>query len=348
MTNTPPAGTRILGTLRSESGKGVVRMQDRVNTSIDEVWSALTDPSRLAYWYGEVEGDLRVGGVYRARLHASGWEGTGRVEACEPPRRLLVMVKEPDDPAEGSIEVMLASDGDQTIVVWEERGMPVNLLAAYGAGIQIHVEDLTACLAGRQRGDAQARWAELSPAYEDLAANVRPSADTLGNQPADADDSVLMEFLAAQREAVLAIVDGLDQEAWHRSVVPTGWTPAGLVEHLGGAEFHWFQMVVAGAEIELPEGEEMEPYDPMAAFVTDASSAEVIAQYRDICMRSDAVLAVTPLSAAPRGLHGDQGMEEPPTVRWVVLHMIEETARHAGHLDIARELLDGRTGLGPR
>jgi Protein of unknown function (DUF664) len=106
--------------------------------------------------------------------------------------------------------------------------------------------------------------------------------------------------------------------------------------------------VVAGAEIELPEGEEMQPYDPMAAFVTGMSSAEVIAEYREICARSDAVLAVTPLSAAPRGVHGHPAMKQPPTVRWVVLHMIEETARHAGHLDIARELLDGRTRLGPR
>ncbi len=64
--------------------------------------------------------------------------------------------------------------------------------------------------------------------------------------------------------------------------------------------------------------------------------------------RSDAVLAVTPLSAPPRGRHGDPEMGEPPDVRWVVLHMIEETARHAGHLDIARELIDGQTGLGPR
>ena len=60
------------------------------------------------------------------------------------------------------------------------------------------------------------------------------------------------------------------------------------------------------------------------------------------------LLAVTPLSAAPRGVHGHPDMEQPPTVCWVVLHMIEETARHAGHLDIAGELLDGRTRLGPR
>ncbi len=67
-----------------------------------------------------------------------------------------------------------------------------------------------------------------------------------GNQ--DAEDQALLAFLAAQRDAVLSIVAGLDEEAWHRSVVPSGWTPAGLVEHLGGAEWHWFQGVVAGAE----------------------------------------------------------------------------------------------------
>ena len=172
MTNTPPAGTRILGTLRSESGKGVVRMQDRVNTSIDEVWSALTDPSRLAYWYGEVEGDLRLGGEYRARVFASGWEGTGRVEACEAPRRLLVLTREPDQSEDQSIEVTLTADGGQTTVAWEERGMPVAYLAGYGAGVQVHVEDLGAYLAGRERCDAGARMGELFPAYEPLAAKV--------------------------------------------------------------------------------------------------------------------------------------------------------------------------------
>jgi hypothetical protein len=167
-------------------------------------------------------------------------------------------------------------------------------------------------------------------------------------QPEDREDQALLDFLQAQRDAVLAIVSGLDEETWHRSVVPSGWTPAGLVDHLGGAEWHWFQGVVAGAEPEPQPGEEdLPPYDPTAAFVTDLPSAEVIAFYRDQCAQSDAVLAVTPLSARPRGKHGDPG-NEPPDVRWVVLHMIEETARHAGHLDIARELMDGRTGLGPR
>jgi uncharacterized protein YndB with AHSA1/START domain len=164
--------TRLLGTLGTADGKGVVRAQDRLDATIDTVWSAITDPARLARWWGEVEGDLRLGGEYRERVYASGWEGTGRVQACDAPRRLLLVHREPDQPEEQSTEITLTADGDQTVVVWEERGMPVAYLAGYGAGIQIHVEDLAAYLAGRERCDPEARTAELFPAYEPLAAKV--------------------------------------------------------------------------------------------------------------------------------------------------------------------------------
>ena len=172
MTSKATGGGRILGSLRSADGTGVVRMEDRFDTDIDDVWSALTDPSRLARWYGEVEGDLRLGGEYRARLFSSGWEGTGRVEACDPPQRLLVRIKPADEPDERAIEAILTADGDQTTMVWEQRGMPLDLLSAYGAGVQIHVENLAAHLAGRESGEAEARWDALLPAYQDLAANV--------------------------------------------------------------------------------------------------------------------------------------------------------------------------------
>jgi len=166
----------------------------------------------------------------------------------------------------------------------------------------------------------------------------------------ESSDEMLRNFLRAQRESVLAIVDGLSEEAWHRSVVPTSWTPAGMLEHLGGAEWHWFQGVVAGKQPELPGDidEDQPPYDPISVvFTSGASSAEVVALYRDQCAESESVLAATPLSATPRGEH-DLDRFEPPNVRWVVLHMIEETARHAGHLDLARELLDGKVRLGGR
>jgi len=172
MSGNADAGNRILGSLRSADGTGVVRMEDRFDTAIDDLWSALTDPRRLARWLGEVDGELRLGGAFRARFFASGWEGTGRVDACEPPRRLLVVTKGDRSSYELVIEATLAADGDQTLLVVEERGMPLDLLAAYGAGIQIHVEDLAAHLAGRERCDADAHWNELLPAYEALAANV--------------------------------------------------------------------------------------------------------------------------------------------------------------------------------
>jgi uncharacterized protein YndB with AHSA1/START domain len=164
---------RLLGSLRAAAGKGVVRMQDRVDAEVDDVWSAITDPARLASWWGDIAGDLRLGGEYRARVHASGWDGTGRIAACEPPLRLLVQHREPDQPDEQTVEITLAADNGQTIVVWEERGMPMAYLAGYGAGIQVHVEDLAAYLAGGDRCDANARMSELFPAYEALAATVR-------------------------------------------------------------------------------------------------------------------------------------------------------------------------------
>src|SRR5919201_373907 len=153
MTSNARAGDRILGSLRSAEGKGIVRMENRFETHVDDLWSALTDPRRLARWLGEVEGDLRLGGEFRAHFFATGWEGTGRVEACEPPQRLLLLTKDADVPYELIDEITLTADGDQTILVIEERGMPLDQLAAYGAGVQIHFEDLAAHLAGHGRRD---------------------------------------------------------------------------------------------------------------------------------------------------------------------------------------------------
>jgi len=169
-----PGSVHLLGTLGSAEGKGVVRMNDRLDATVDEAWSALTDPSRLARWLGEVDGELRPGGEFRARFFASGWEGTGRIEVCEPRQRLLVLTRnadKPDAPHDHVIEVLLTADVDGTGLVWEERPMPLELIAAYGAGIQVHVEDLASYLAGGERCDAEARFGELYPAYQQVAAN---------------------------------------------------------------------------------------------------------------------------------------------------------------------------------
>jgi len=95
------------------------------------------------------------------------------VDECEPPQRLLVTMRDeepgPGQPEETVIEAWLTADGGQTLLVVEERGLPLNLLPAYGAGVQIHVENLADYLAGRERGNDEERWSELLPAYEALA-----------------------------------------------------------------------------------------------------------------------------------------------------------------------------------
>jgi len=161
----------VLGSLHSVDGKGVVRMEDRLDTGIDDLWAALTDPDRLAQWYGEVEGELFQGGEFRVRIALSG-ERTGQVEVCEPPQRLLLTMRDPDpkpgQPEQTVNEAQLIAEGAQTRLVWEVRGMPVNLLPAYGAGIQIHVEHLADYIGGGELRNVEARWTELFPAYEAL------------------------------------------------------------------------------------------------------------------------------------------------------------------------------------
>jgi uncharacterized protein YndB with AHSA1/START domain len=181
MTSNGPPGTRILGSLRSADGTGVVRIEDRYDTDIDDLWSALTDPDRLARWYGRVEGDLHPGGQFRLHVDDAGMDVAGRVEACEPPRRLRVTTRETDEsyragngvpPFDEIAEATLTADGDQTILVIEVRGIPLDKIAFYGAGWQIHAENLAVYLAGRELGESEARWAELVPPYQDLAAGI--------------------------------------------------------------------------------------------------------------------------------------------------------------------------------
>jgi uncharacterized protein YndB with AHSA1/START domain len=146
-------------------------MEARLDTGIDDLWGALTDPDRLARWYGEVEGELAQGGEFRLRITLSG-ERTGRIEACEPPHRLLLTMRDPDarpgQPEQTMIEAELIAEGAQTRLVWETRGLPLDLLPAYGAGIQIHVEHLADYINGRELSSDDGRWDELFAAYEAL------------------------------------------------------------------------------------------------------------------------------------------------------------------------------------
>ena len=146
----------------------------------------------------------------------------------------------------------------------------------------------------------------------------------------NAERHALLGYLTAQRSVVLAIVEGLNDEQLHMAVTPSGWTPDSMVRHLGDAEAYWCQHVLSGTH--------------QASSPTD-SAAEV---YREQIRESDRILAKLGLDDLPLGTVEPAHAQLAQSMRTVVLHLIEETARHAGHLDIARELIDGTTGLGPR
>jgi hypothetical protein len=166
--------------------------------------------------------------------------------------------------------------------------------------------------------------------------------------PEDAEKSALLAFLDAQRAIVLAIVADWPEDTLRTPVLPSGWTPLGLIKHLGFAERHWFQRVAAGSVSELSWAELPGEEEGRQPFTTGLPADVVFGFYRDQCERADAIVAATPLSAPPQGRHPGDPAGEICDLRRIVLHMIEETARHAGHLDVVRELTENRTGLGQR
>ncbi|MFI7431843.1 DinB family protein [Micromonospora sp. NPDC049836] len=159
-----------------------------------------------------------------------------------------------------------------------------------------------------------------------------------------AENELLIKHLDGQRRHVLGILEGLDEDALRRPVLPSGWSCLGLVRHLTeNDERFWFRCVVGGeSEIiaTLSRTANAWQVDP------DVPAAVVLDRYRQEIDRANAVIAATPLDAGPAWWPPDRfGDWRLDSVREVLLHMISETACHAGHLDAVRELIDGRTWL---
>lgn len=171
MTSDTGRDTRIIGSLRRlDDGRGAVTMEDFYDTGIDDLWSAVTDPDRLAHWLARVEGELRPGGLIHAKFTSDN-EGPGRIDVCDAPRRLQVTF-EPGTPGETVVEANLTTVGGRTRLIIEERGLPLDHVPGYGAGWQTHAEDLAAYLAGRERGEWLERVKELKPRYQALAGDL--------------------------------------------------------------------------------------------------------------------------------------------------------------------------------
>lgn len=161
-------GSSIVGTLHSDGDKGVVRLKGWYENELSDTWSALTNPQRLAHWFGKVEGELRVGGEFTAFVSASEWDGRGRIDACVPLQRLEIAMWE-EEGKEHTVTAEVTAEDGQTIIVLEVRGLPLDFVWAYGAGWQVHLEDLGAHLSGQERLNSVTRWDELEALYQAMA-----------------------------------------------------------------------------------------------------------------------------------------------------------------------------------
>jgi len=142
-----------------------------------------------------------------------------------------------------------------------------------------------------------------------------------------------MAFLAFARHCVLKKAEGLSDELLRRSVVDSGTSILGLIQHLAEVEHYWFIHHLTGAP-ELEDGYGMDvPAERAAGDVLDGYRAAIDASDKAILAAGD------PSARVAEPVDGEH-----LTLRWVLAHMTSETARHAGHADIIREQLDGTTG----
>ncbi len=169
-----------------------------------------------------------------------------------------------------------------------------------------------------------------------------PDVFDTGKVAAVADERTTLDaFLDFYRDAIKAKVRGVSEEDARRRLVPSQTTLAGLIKHLARVEMSWFQRRLAQTPIEhLPYLQSVEE-DPDSDFrLGPEDTVEgLIAWYDEQCARSREIAANYELDhVVPHPFLGEVSL------RWIVVHMIEETARHAGHADILREQIDGSTG----
>jgi uncharacterized damage-inducible protein DinB len=144
--------------------------------------------------------------------------------------------------------------------------------------------------------------------------------------------------LDRQREVVRWKLGGLDDEQVRRAMTPSGTSLLGLVKHLATVEYGWFCETFGRPFELLPSVDEADEESDMRVAAGE-TTAEILAYYDRACAAANEALDAIELDTVGRSWDGN-----PVSMRWVAIHMLEENARHAGHLDILRELIDGATG----
>ena len=149
--------------------------------------------------------------------------------------------------------------------------------------------------------------------------------------------ATLLAALQSHRDVLVWKLDGLTDEQVRRPMVPSGTNLVGLVKHLANAEYGWFCETFGRPTEPLTDISQDPEADMRAA--EGETTEEIVAFYRRAWAAADAAILQLPLDTT-----GTSYSDKTVSLRWVLVHMIEETGRHAGHADILRELIDGATG----
>ena len=151
---------------------------------------------------------------------------------------------------------------------------------------------------------------------------------------------MLWVALDRHRDAIVWKLQGLGDDDLRRSMVPSGTSLLGMVKHLAAVEYGWFCETFGRETEPLPFVDD----DPEADLRVEAgeSTADILAFYERARAASDKVIDELDLEDTGTTSRGDE-----PSLRWVLIHMVEETCRHAGHVDVVRELIDGMAGDHP-
>jgi uncharacterized damage-inducible protein DinB len=162
-------------------------------------------------------------------------------------------------------------------------------------------------------------------------------------EPARTDDlrAPLLDYLDFLRGAVVAKVEGLSRDRLSATVVPSGWTPSGLVLHLVNVERRWLEWGFLGELVEDP----WRDASGDGGWRTPDLDADGLARLlADAAARTREIVEAHELTETSRLTGRFRDAQTAPQLQWILLHLVQEYARHVGHLDIARELIDGRTG----
>ncbi|MEV0175232.1 DinB family protein [Streptomyces sp. NPDC050803] len=165
------------------------------------------------------------------------------------------------------------------------------------------------------------------------------NSDLKSSYTAD-EKETLQASLDRHRDAVLWKLEGLDDEQVRRPMTPSGTNLLGLVKHLGSVEYGWFVSTFGGEVEQLW-------FDPYTDQDMRADQGETTEQIVEFYGRARAAADLTIARLSLEDLGRPDWRDKDVSLRWVLVHMIEETARHAGHMDILRELIDGATGDRP-